>query len=162
MAQNAHPQETTTAASTGGPFAISLTLEGGKLEFKSGEPIPVSAKLINTSGFEIIYRDYFGDRLFYTIAVWVIDPAGLQRNRKVERTTEGIMAGRISSLFGKMAEVKIPPSGEHRPVSIDLARHFFMSTKGRYRVVFSRMMPNPMNPATFVHVKSNEVVFTIE
>lgn len=162
VARSAYPQETTTAASTGGPFAISLTVEGGKLAFELGEPIPVSAKLINTSGFEIIYRDYFSDRLFYTIAVWVIDPAGLRRNRKVEITNEGIMAGRISSLFGKMADVKIPPGGTHRPVSIDLSRHYFLSAKGHYRVVFSRTLRNPMNPATVLDVTSNEILFTIK
>jgi len=88
--------------------------------------------------------------------------AGDPSSSPAEITNEGIMAGRISSLFGKMADVKIPPGGTHRPVSIDLARHYFLSAKGHYRVVFSRTLRNPMNPATVLDVTSNELLFTIE
>lgn len=161
-AQNAGAFQSPSAGTSRGPYRISLEMNSEKSSFRVGEPIPVSAKLWNASGFAIQCSEEMGGETFYEVRVLLPFTPGTKTPVEANLTRLGLLRRRGPMGLSGRTCPPIEPGAHYRPVSLDLAEHYDLKLKGQYRVVFSKMRANPMNPAEWIDVRSPELLFTIE
>jgi hypothetical protein len=147
-----------------GPYRIAVEFDSGKSSFRSGEPILVSAKIWNASGFPVECPfEQVVHWLFYTLDFVSPLPEGVSAPlRSRLKPVQLRRFGARGDVHGPVPPCLLSAGGFSRVPSFDLADRFKVNAPGQYRIVYSRRLSNPMNSAEWIDVQSPEIFFTVE
>ena len=145
-----------------GPYRLVLAFDGGKRTFGLGEPIVVSAKIWNAAGFTLecpIPRDHM---MFYKVELFAVSSEMVKASPLwISVLLDGRHWRGRADVSSPMPACFILPGEVYRAGSIRLSDVFRVNRKGQYRVIYSRVFPNPINRSEILRVWSQEL-FTIE
>ena len=144
------------------PYRLALEFDSGKNIFGVGDPIIVSAKISNAAGFTLECPSPRDQMIFSKVELFAASSEVVNSlPHWISVPIDGRHWRGRADVSSPMPACSILPGEVYRAGSIRLSDVFRVNRKGQYRVIYSRVFPNPMNRSEILRVRSQEL-FTIE